>query len=391
VYAGTPEGMSYFNVARTSLNAGCRLVLLGISVAGKDRLPDTPFLQLRHTENNIRFDFAGISYKSAGNITYRYRLEGLDSGWKSTKETFLEYPTLPSGDYELQLLAANKFGVESGIRTIRFTVDTPFWRTTWFYSIILFSFLSLTWLFVSLRIRSIRRQQEEKEQLNTRLMEMEHVALQAQMNPHFIFNCLNSIQQYVFDQDVFAANKYITGFAKLIRATLNNSTKAYIPLADEIDYLSTYLSLEKLRFKEKMNYSIEVAPELAHAQSENIPPMILQPYVENCMRHGLRHRRTAGGYIRITVSQQEGLLVFIIEDNGIGREKAASYKTREHIEYQSRGMSLTADRIRLINAMNEDEITVEIIDLKEANGDASGTRVIVKFPKFDPTYQKNTI
>jgi LytS/YehU family sensor histidine kinase len=222
-------------------------------------------------------------------------------------------------------------------------------------------------------------------------MEMEHVALQAQMNPHFIFNCLNSIQQYVFDQDVFAANKYITGFAKLIRATLNNSTKSYIPLADEIDYLSTYLSLEKLRFKENMSYSIEVAPSVAHTQSLYIPPMILQPYVENSMRHGLRHRRSAGGYIRITIRQQEGLLVFTIEDNGIGREKAASYKTREHIEYQSRGMSLTADRIRLINAVNEEEITVEIIDLKDANGEASGTRVIVKFPKIDPTYQKNTI
>ncbi|MDO6431424.1 histidine kinase [Flavitalea sp. BT771] len=391
VFAGTPEGMSYFNATNSFLNAGCRLVLLGITNAGRDRLPDTPFLQLRHTENNIRFDFAGISYKSTGNITYRYRLIGLDSNWKSTKETFLEYPTLPFGDYELQLAAVNKFGVESGVRSIRFNVDTPFWRTTWFYMVILLSFLSLTWLFVSLRIRSIRRQQEEKEMLNTRLMEMEHVALQAQMNPHFIFNCLNSIQQYVFDQDVFAANKYITGFAKLIRATLNNSTKAYITLADEIDYLSTYLSLEKLRFKEKMNYSIEVAPSLKHAQSLYIPPMILQPYVENCMRHGLRHRRSAGGYIRINISQEERLLVFAIEDNGIGREKAASYKTREHIEYQSRGMSLTADRIRLINAANEEEITVEIIDLKEANGEASGTRVIVKFPKFDPAYQKHTI
>jgi len=140
-----------------------------------------------------------------------------------------------------------------------------------------------------------------------------------------------------------------------------------------------------------MSYSIEVAPSVAHTQSLYIPPMILQPYVENSMRHGLRHRRSAGGYIRITIRQQEGLLVFTIEDNGIGREKAASYKTREHIEYQSRGMSLTADRIRLINAVNEEEITVEIIDLKDANGEASGTRVIVKFPKIDPTYQKNTI
>jgi LytS/YehU family sensor histidine kinase len=116
--------------------------------------------------------------------------------------------------------------------------------------------------------------------------------------------------------------------------------------------------------------------------------MIIQPYVENSMRHGLRHRSGPGGYIRIGISQREGMLVFVIEDNGIGREKAASYKTREHIEYQSKGMSLTADRIRLMNSVNEEEITVEIIDLRNARGQASGTRVIVKFPKFDLNHQE---
>jgi len=113
--------------------------------------------------------------------------------------------------------------------------------------------------------------------------------------------------------------------------------------------------------------------------------------VENCMRHGLRHRKMAGGYIRISVREENGKLAVVVEDNGIGREKAASYKTQEHIEYQSKGMSLTADRIRLINSTHEENIEVEIIDLKDAQGVATGTRVVIKFPKFDLTYKENTI
>jgi hypothetical protein len=386
VYAGTPDGLSHFNFARTSLTAGCRLVLLGITSSGKDRLSNTAMLVLRHADNNIRFDYAGISYKSAGNIVYHYRLPGLDSSWKTTKETFLDYPTLPSGDYELQLYAMNKFGVKSQTKAVRFTVETPFWKTAWFEFFILASAIALTWLFVSLRIKHKRRHQEEEELLNKRMKEMEHTALQAQMNPHFIFNCLNSIQQYIFDQDILAANKYITGFAKLIRATLHNSTKDLIPLEDELEYLSNYLSLEKLRFKEKMNFSIDVAHELPVNRGYFVPPMIIQPYVENCMRHGLRHRKAAGGYIRIKLQEDERKLVVVVEDNGIGREKAASYKTREHIEYQSKGMSLTADRIRLINSIHEEPIEVQIMDLKNGQGEAAGTRVVIKFPKFESTY-----
>jgi len=208
--------------------------------------------------------------------------------------------------------------------------------------------------------------------------------LRSQMNPHFIFNCLNSIQQYIFDQDMFNANKYITGFARLIRATLHNSSKTFISLSDEISYLSTYLSLEKYRFKDKMDYSIEVERSLQEQMEEiNIPPMLIQPYVENCMRHGLRHRSDKGGFILIRVIQEGDKLAFVIEDNGIGRERAARYKTREHIEYQSRGMSLTADRIRLINAVNKESIGVEVIDLKNEQDEASGTRVIIRFPRFD--------
>jgi len=381
LYVGTPAGLSFFDETKIDLSEGCRLYLLSVVNSGKERIGDTSGLMLPYTDKSIRLEFAGISYRSVGGISYRYRLIGLDTSWRVTKEAFLEYPTLPSGNYELQLQALNKFGVRSTLLSLHFGVIAPFWQTTWFYGLILAAFLSLTWLFVSLRIAHIRKREREQEQLSERMMEMEHTALQAQMNPHFIFNCLNSIQQYIFDQDIFAANKYISGFAKLIRATLQNSSKPFISLPDEISYLSGYLSLEKLRFKEKMDYSIEVDQEI-NDETCIIPPMLIQPYVENSMRHGLRHKAEGKGFITIKFRKVGDRLLVTVEDNGIGRKKAGSFKTREHIEYQSKGMSLTADRIRMMNAKYNDSILIDVIDLEDDTGRPTGTRVVMEFPLF---------
>ena len=384
IYVGTSAGLSFFDEARTNITAGCRLALTGVINSGRDRIPDTAQLRLPYTDNNLRFEFAGISYRSAGDILYKYRLIGLDSTWKTTKETFLEYPSLPSGNYAWQLTAINKFGVQSRPVSVHFTVTTPFWKTAWFYSLGFLIFLLLTWLFLHWRIQGIRRRQEEKEKLAKKMAEMERMALQAQMNPHFIFNCLNSIQQYIFDQDIFAANKYITGFARLIRGTLQNSTHAYISLADETAYLSAYLSLEKLRFKDKMDYSITMDADVRKREKDIfLPPMLIQPYIENSMRHGLRHKTDGQGHIQVGISLVVDILVVIVDDNGVGREKAAQYKTNEHIEYQSKGMSLTADRIRLINSVYGNNIKIEVTDLKDNNGDPTGTRVILQFSRFD--------
>lgn len=379
VYVGTPVGLSFFNENRTNSHSGCRLSWLDISSSGHSLLDDSARLHLPYKENNIHFEYAGISYTSAGRMNYQYRLLGLDTAWKYTQQTFLDYPTLPSGRYELQIIAINKFNVRSETKILRFEVATPFWRTAWFQILTALCLILVTWFVVSLRIRYIRSRQEEERALIRKMNETEHMALQAQMNPHFIFNCLNSIQHYIFDQDIFSANKYLAGFSKLIRATLHNSSQPFVPLEDEVRYLSTYLSLEKLRFKDKIDYSIDVADNI-DTSAVLIPPMLVQPYVENCMRHGLRHKIEGRGYIRISMCLTDGKLIIVVEDNGIGREKAAAYKTKEHIEYQSKGMSLTAERIGLINAIYDEAIDVEIVDLKDTEGHPQGTRVVMRFP-----------
>ena len=381
VYVGTSTGLSLFDQSRINNSETCRLYLLALINSGRDRLADTADLVLPYNDKHIRFEFAGISYRSVGGVRYRYRMLGLDSTWRETNETYLEYPTLPSGHYQFQLQAENKFAIRSSLLTLPFDVTAPFWQTAWFDLLVLAAFIALTWLLVSRRIRIIRRQQDESERLIRKTTEMENRALQAQMNPHFIFNCLSSIQQFVFDRDVLASNRYISGFAHLIRATLHNSTKSFISITDEVDYLSTYLSLEKMRFKEKMDFTIEVDAAI-NKDNRFLPPMLIQPYVENSMRHGLRHKVQGEGHIRIIMREQGTQLVVIVEDNGIGRKKAMEYKSSEHIEYQSKGMSLTLDRIKMISAIHGCEINVSIEDIVADNGQPQGTRVIILLPDF---------
>ncbi len=395
VYVGTPAGLSYFDQSKAVTREGCRLYLLSVMNNGKDRTTDTAALVIPFADRNVQFGFVGISYRSVGDITYRYRMIGLDSVWRTTRQTLLEYPVLPPGNYEFQLAAANKFGISSGMLRQRFTVITPFWLTTWFELLVVAIFAFGTWGIASWRVRTIRRRQQEREQLNRKMMDFERMALQAQMNPHFIFNCLTSVQQYIVDQDIFSANKYVTGLARLIRLTLHNSSLAFIRLTDEIDYLSAYMALEKLRFKEKMEYSIDVDPQILQ-NSCYIPPMLIQPYLENSIRHGLRHRKGGMGYLWLRIRQDQtggrrGLTV-VVEDNGIGRERSARYKTTEHIEYQSKGMTMTEERIRMINAAYGGDIRVEVIDLEDAAGQPAGTRVVMQFRIFDNLHlsQKET-
>ena len=391
IYVGTPAGLSFFDETAVFLKSTCKLVLMDMINSGEHFPLDTTNYELRYNRNNIRFEYAGISYKSLGKMSYRYRLIGLDSSWKSTDQNFLDYPTLPAGNYQLQLLAINKFGIVSKPIMIGFSVATPFWKSSWFYLLVIAVCVVIVWMLMSWRIRSIRQMENEKEKVRKKIIEMEYMALRAQMNPHFIFNCLNSIQQYIFDKDIFAANKYISRFARLIRTTLQNSSRTLISISDEVEYLSTYLELEKLRFKDQMNYTIEI-DGLLEKDDFFIPTMILQPYIENSIRHGIRHKVDGEGYIQIKMSlDKKNVLICIIEDNGIGRKKSMTYKTKEHIEYQSKGMSLTADRIKLMNAAYGNEIKIQIIDLEDQHHEPSGTRIILEFPLYDHSFQKETL
>ena len=380
IYVGSPSGLTCFNENSISQNSICNLIMENVTVSDKN-IDSFHNIQLDYKHNNISFNYTAISFKSGGNIIYKYKLYPLDNDWKETRLNTLSYPSLPSGKYHFQLYAVNKFGKKSAIIDINFEIETPFWKTIWFLLLVFAISLLGIAFFIRLRFLKIQNANNEKSRIKQQLAILEQNALQAQMNPHFIFNCLNSIQQFIMLNDKEKANKYLTEFANLIRTTFDNSGKKNISVAEEVSYLDKYLDLEQLRYGDNFSYEIKIDSSVEKDFTE-MPAMLLQPYVENSLRHGIRNKKEGRGIIVINFTQKENALICSVKDNGVGRVAAAILKSSEHIEYQSKGMQLTERRIELLNTGLENNINVDIIDLKNENNLPCGTEVIIQIPLY---------
>lgn len=377
VWVASPGGLTFFNEKNMSGSSMCDLDLQQIFVSGEPT--DSNHLKLGYRQNNISFSYTAISFKSSGDITYYYKLTGLDNEWKTTSLPTLSYPSLPAGSYTFSLYAVNKFGKRSETINIAFSIAAPFWKTVPFWLIISLSLAALTAWFVTRRFRNLEQRTKEKNDLNRKISELEQASMRAQMNPHFIFNCLNSIQHFIIKNDIEKTNQYITQFASLIRQTLDNAARTNIPIADEIRYLTSYMELEGMRFPDAFSYSFKTDAAL-QTDYVCVPSMILQPFVENAIRHGIRNKDSGKGEIKITILQNNEGVHFTVEDNGVGREAAARLKSDQHIEYQSKGIRLATNRLELLSAGNHEPIITHITDMKDDTGNAIGTKVEVFFP-----------
>jgi sensor histidine kinase YesM len=238
------------------------------------------------------------------------------------------------------------------------------------------------------RTRQVQAQSEQLEKQHIRqlesnfeqqLAEIQMMALRAQMNPHFIFNCLNSIQLYTTSNDAAKASDYLNRFSQLIRLVLENSRSERVTLANELEALRLYLEMEAMRFKDKLRFSIEVNTDLDTDLIE-IPPLLLQPYVENAIWHGLMHKQD-GGLVQVKVEPlQEDCLRITITDDGIGRAKATQLKSLSATRHKSFGMKVTGERISLINRLYQTHTRVQVHDLTDAEGKAAGTEVVLEIP-----------
>jgi len=212
-----------------------------------------------------------------------------------------------------------------------------------------------------------------------KIAETEMIALRAQMNPHFIFNCLNSINLYTLENDSQTASEYLTKFSQLIRLVLENSRSEKVTLQKELETLKLYIELEAMRFKDKVQYKINVVPHIDQQYIE-IPPLLLQPYVENAIWHGLMHK-PEGGNITIDIAQPDEYLLHIeISDDGIGREMAGQHKSKSATRQKSFGLKMTSERLDAINHIYQTKTEVKIVDLADTEGNAAGTKVIIEIP-----------
>lgn len=332
---------------------------------------------LDHDHNSFALQFAALDFSNPGGNTYRYMLEGYDRTPREAAASarFAEYTNVPPGTYRFVVSGANSDGVrDSTGHALLIEIRPAYWQTWWFAALCAALLCAGIALALVARVRSVRG----RERAERRVLEYQLQALRAQMNPHFLFNALNSILSFVVRRDVESAQQYLTAFSSLVRNTLESVHRDSVSLADELDSLRLYLTLESLRFGDRFDVAIDVADDVDPHQTE-IPPMIIQPYVENALRHGLAHRPD-GGRIEVRISRAGDALVCSIADNGVGRAESIAIQKGELRRHRLHGMSLTANRLEALGRLHRQRYHVEVTDLHDADGTATGTRVDLSIP-----------
>jgi len=348
---------------------------------------------LNYDQNYFSFEFASLSFYNPSKNQYAYKLEGADNDWVySGSRRYAGYTNIDPGTYTFKVQGTNNDGVWNEKGTyITIIINPPWWRTWWAYGVYALLIITGIWLIVSYRSKYLRRELErtKKEQqlsemrqktaeLQKQATELEMQALRAQMNPHFIFNSLNSINRFILQNNKTQASEYLTKFSKLVRLILQNSQASLITLESELESLELYLDLEALRFEQHFDYRISVPRDL-DIDVLKVPPLIIQPYAENAIWHGLMHKEEKG-HLNIDVSQQDDQLSFKITDDGVGRKQAAALKSRSATKHKSVGLKITAERIAMTQNEKGNESPVTINDLVNLDGSAAGTEVIIKIP-----------
>jgi ligand-binding sensor domain-containing protein len=349
-----------------------RFNLLDSNRPGSDQLTS---VDLAYDQNFFSFEFSALDFTDPPKNHYAYKLDGVDKDWVYCgTRRIASYTDIAPGNYTFRVKGSNNEGVWNNTGAfITVTIHPPWWRTWWAYTFYVL-FILVMWYYLERR-QHLRLVARERDRGKARELEMQ--ALRAQMNPHFIFNSLTSINRFILKNDRLAASDYLTRFSRLIRMVLNHSKLMLIPLDDELDMLRLYLDMEKLRFKEVFSYTIDTGDD-AGRENILIPPMVFQPFVENAIWHGLMHK-SEPGRLEIMLRVDGDTLTCTITDNGIGRAAAAAASSKSAQKRKSMGIDITQQRLDLINGPAANGHSLKIVDLYDDQGNAAGTRVTIQF------------
>jgi ligand-binding sensor domain-containing protein len=337
-------------------------------------------LRLPYRDRTVSLSFAAMDYADPKRTQLQYMLESADRSFvllPAGEPGFARYPNLQPGNYVFKVRGANSDGVwdSQPQDLIHLTILPPFYQTWWFRSLVLLGFVGMVIGIYRYRVNQI----QEREQLKTRIVENRMAALRAQMNPHFIFNSLHSINSYILRQDNRNASEYLTQFAKLMRMILEHSRVPTISLEKEVALLEMYMKAEQKRLKFPFTYAIHLDEQI-DAYDTMVPSMMLQPFIENSVWHGLSHKESPG-HIQLAFYRENRHLKCVVEDNGIGRTKAKELKEQRGTStHQSRALEITEERLRLMNPGREGEVSIKFFDLFDKDQAPAGTRVEIRFP-----------
>ncbi len=342
-------------------------------------------LELPYDKNNLQFSFSAIHYTYAKNIRYRWQLSSVDSDWTPpSKITAANYSNLAPGSYTFRVVASIDDNWEIEPIELNFRIDQPYWETPGFKALYVSSGVlafGLTVLYVLLRIRRKNKQVREKLEMERNLIDLEQKALRLQMNPHFIFNVLNSIHNLIILNDPDKARYALSKFSKLMRRVLENSREKLISIDDEKETIENYVQLEKLTSATDVEVTFEIDSGLDTGEAI-LPPLMIQPFIENAIIHGLKQLNRPG---RITVGFKllnESRLEVSVSDNGRGRVDAEKIKAQKDSYHKSTALQVTQERLAHLN--RDEAAAFEILDLRDQQGNASGTCIIFRMNIHHP-------
>ncbi len=381
LYIGTSNGFSILDVKLFDSDVihPPNVEILSL-IAGDSIYSDYNNLVFKPKQNHVYINFKALSYSSPGSVKYKYDLNGEQD---ETTYDFLDLVSLKAGKYKLQIIAKTQNSEWGKPTNLMFEVEPRYYETIWFklgraLLVVLISITLVTW-----RLKLKTSKMKKELELTERINDLKHQALSAMMNPHFIFNALNSVQYLINCQRNEEANDYIAMMAKLVRKNLDTAGSGFILLSDEISRLKLYLALEKLRFQENFTFEIITATNVDVNQTM-IPNMIIQPFVENTLWHGIINSGSKG-LVTISFSFEEvdidsilcTSLIIKVTDNGIGLKEAGKHKKDDHI---SKGIQIIEERLKLLSAKLELPKPIIIEDLNDRNNTSHGTEVIISLP-----------
>lgn len=324
---------------------------------------------LSYRESVISFEFAALDFSNPGKNQYAYKMINFDEEWNYVgSQNIATYTNLDPGEYTLLVRGTNSDGIwNQQETTLQIIITPPFWQKSWF---IIFGVLIIL-LMLFLIMRKVLIYQRVKAQREKELIELQLKSIKSQIDPHFAFNALNTIAGFIYSEQPDITYDYFTRFAHMVRNILEDNEQISRTLSEEIEFVKNYLELQKMRFKDKFDYEIIIHESIPYQTP--IPKMIIQSYAENAIKHGLMHK-TSGGMLHILIDRADNQMVVTIEDNGIGREKAAQLNT----DTTKQGYRIMEQILDLYSKLYHTDISQSVIDLYDEAGNAGGTRVILK-------------
>lgn len=331
-------------------------------------------LSLTPGQNSFSVDYAILNYLNPASSRYYYKLTPLMNDFKLNDNGHINFNGLSPGKYTLYVKAGDKAGnIFNNEDILEINVEPRWYQTNIFKILVAISLAALIFYFVRRRITTIKKEASFKQ----KIAETEMQALRAQMNPHFIFNSLNSIENFIMQNEKRLASDYLNKFARLIRMILDSSRNEVVPIAKDMEALKLYVELEQLRFNNKFTYHTYIEPQLLQGDYR-VPSLLIQPYVENAIVHGIAHSHREHLEVSVTAVLEGDNIKYTIQDNGIGCKRAAEYNLQNKPGHKSVGLKITEDRITNFNKEGKINGAVKFTDLENENNEAAGTKVEVK-------------